>query len=161
MAQATLDTLGKAFGRVVQPGRAALKRTDLPLGDLTSVIEILGDSFHASMAVAYNEQCILSFTQLLIHETFTSINDTVESIANDVTVMIGGSVVRRFAQMGHVLRLKHPKVYCGYSTRIVHTVAAPKIVFPINSEDGIVFLEVCMKVFPPRQKRVTPSSIAA
>ena len=146
-AQATLHILRKAFNKQVDAGKAALKVTDTALGDITAIIELTHEHFHGSLAFAFNSQTAFSFTQFLINETHVSINETVKHIASDVAVMIGGEIKRRFADLGVTVSLKHPKVLAGYQQKVEHPLPGIKIVFPFNTEDGIVFLESCFHTF--------------
>ena len=146
-ARAMVQTLSTAFGIGVQPGRAVLKASDIPLGDVTAMIEIVSNRFHASLAIGFNEQSLLSFTQFLLHETHLELDETVVHIAGDVAVMIGGELKRQFSAIGQDLKLKHPTIIVGYEAKIKHRIPGPKVVFPINTEDGIVFLEVCVQTF--------------
>ena len=156
-----VDTLSTAFGIGVQPGKPLLKRTEIPLGDVTALMEIVSDHFHASMAISFNEQSLLSFTQLLLNETYLEMNDIVTHIAGDVAVMVGGNIKRRFVGMGHQVTLKHPQILSGFQTRVAHPLVGPKIVFPLNTEDGIVFLEICLRVGGLGENTVRQNGVAA
>ena len=157
-AQATLNTLRSKFNFNLVPGKAALKKTESALGDLTAKIEIVNGSFHGSLAIAFTEQTILSFTQQLVNETYLTINTTVKDAACDLATIIGSGVKQHFAQLGVTIDLKHPSVTVGYNQNIVHPLPGTKIVFPFNSEDGIIFLETCFHCF---KENPFPSAEAA
>lgn len=159
-AHALVHTLSESLGLGVEPGKAALKFTEKPLGDITACVELVSNRFHASLAIAFNEQTILSLTQNLTHESHLSINETVVSAASEVAVMIAGEAKRRFINQGHAVILKHPAVHVGYNTNIVHSINAPKIVFPANTEDGIVFLEICVQELRAKRGLFKPSVAA-
>lgn len=160
-AQATIDTLSSAFGTFIQPGKALLKKSQAPLGDVTTMIEVTSEHFHGSLAIAFNEQSILSFTQLLINETHMEIDEVVEHIASDVGVMIGGGIKRRFASLGVTVSLKHPTVLVGYHHNISHPLPGLRVVFPLHTEDGMLFLETCFHTFKANPIAQQLSTIAA
>lgn len=144
-AQAMVHRLSETFCLGIEPGKAMLKRSDLPLGDITALVEIASTTFHASLAITFNEQSILMLTQKLLHETHLCIDDSVESVACEIAAMIGCDVKRKFADKGQAIVVKHPSVFVGFGERIVHPTDGPKVVFPINTEEGIIFLEICVE----------------
>ncbi len=159
-AHALIHTLSESLGVGVEPGKAALKFTEKPLGDITACVELVSNRFHASLAIAFNEQTILSLTQNLTQESHLSIDETVISATSEVAVMIAGEAKRRFINQGHAVILKHPTIHVGYDAIITHPIDTPKFVFPINTEDGIVFLEICVQELRPKRGLFTPSLAA-
>ena len=131
----------------VQTGALSFKQTNEPLGDITSMIGIIDDHMHLSLAISFNEATALSISGDYSQQVHYHIDDSVIDVVKIITTMIGNDLKHRLQNLGFTPILQHPTVIHGFDRKIFHPFEEAVIVLPTNTELGIVFSEVSVQMF--------------
>lgn len=126
------------------PGKPYLKKDDVAKGDVTGVIGITGET-NGTIAVTFEEACILKIVSNMFGEEMTSLNSEVADAVGELTNMISGQARRELEGLGKVFEAAIPSVVSGRSHTITHYTDGPKIAIPFTTEGGSFTIEVCLE----------------
>lgn len=126
------------------PGKPYLKKDDVAKGDVTGVIGITGET-NGTIAVTFEEGCILKIVSNMFGEEMTSLNSEVADAVGELTNMISGQARRELEGLGKVFEAAIPSVVTGKSHSITHYTDGPKIAIPFTTDGGTFTIEVCLE----------------
>lgn len=126
------------------PGKPYLKKDDVAKGDVTGVIGITGET-NGTIAVTFEEACILKIVSNMFGEEMTSLNSEVADAVGELTNMISGQARRELEGLGKVFEAAIPSVISGKSHTITHYTDGPKIAIPFTTDGGTFTIEVCLE----------------
>ncbi|RLB87626.1 MAG: chemotaxis protein CheX [Deltaproteobacteria bacterium] len=134
-----LETM--AFVKVM-PGKPYLKKDNFAVGDVTGILGLTGIA-NGTIAVTFEEKCILTIVSNMFGEPMDTLNDDISDAVGELTNMISGQARRGLEQMGKVFKAAIPSVVTGKNHSIRHYSEGPKIAIPFNTDGGNFTIEVC------------------
>lgn len=163
----TTEVLEKmAFTKPV-PGKPYAKTNDTAQGDVSGIIGMTGDAI-GSLALTFDEGCIIDLTNKMLNENHTEINKEVLSTVGEITNMISGASRKLMEKDNLKVFAAIPAIVFGKGHTLRHIVKGPSIVIPFQTQGGKFVIDVClqsqMKVkeeqpAPVPKKRFDPKSV--
>jgi chemotaxis protein CheX len=141
---ATTNVLGTMAFIKSKPGKPYLKKDDVARGDVTGIIGITGET-NGTIAVTFNEGCILKIVSNMFGEEMKTLNHEVADAVGELTNMISGQARRELEKIGKVFQAAIPSVVTGQNHTITHYTDGPKIAIPFTAEGGHFTIEVCLE----------------
>ncbi len=139
---ATICVLETMAFVTVMPGKPYLKKDNLAVGDVTGILGLTGIA-NGTIAVTFEEKCILTIVSNMFGEPMDTLNDDISDAVGELTNMISGQARRGLEQMGKVFKAAIPSVVMGKNHSIRHYSEGPKIAIPFNTDGGNFTIEVC------------------
>ncbi len=136
-----LETM--AFIRVTA-GKPYVKTDNVAVGDVSGVLGLTGVA-NGTIAVTFEEKCILTIVSNMFGETMTELNNEIGDAVGELTNMISGQARRELEQIGKVFKAAIPSVVTGRDHSIIHYSDGPKIAIPFSTESGEFTIEVCFE----------------
>jgi chemotaxis protein CheX len=140
----TAEVLSKmAF---IQPvaGKPFAKTDDTACGDISGIIGMTGDAI-GSLALTFNEECIIYIINKLLSENHTEINKDVLDAVGELTNMISGAARKLMEKDNLTVFAAIPTVVFGKAHTIRHVIKGPSIVIPFQTEKGQFVIDICLK----------------
>ena len=128
----------------VTPGKPYVKRDNLAVGDVTGILGLTGIA-NGTIAVTFEERCILTIVSNMFGESMETLNDDIADAVGELTNMISGQARGGLEQMGKVFKAAIPSVVTGKNHSIRHYSDGPKIAIPFNTDAGDFTIEVCFE----------------
>ncbi len=141
---ATLCVLETMAFIQVTAGKPYVKKDNRAVGDVTGVLGLTGVA-NGTIAVTFEEKCILTIVSNMFGETMDVLNDEISDAVGELTNMISGQARRELEQLGKVFRAAIPSVVTGRNHSIRHYSDGPKIAIPFNTDGGDFTIEVCFE----------------
>ena len=141
---ATINVLETMAFMTVDAGKPYLKKDDVAVGDVSGIIGLTGVA-NGTIAVTFEEKCILAVVSNMFGESMSELNSEIADAVGELTNMISGQARRELADMGKSLKAAIPSVVTGRGHSIVHFTNGPKIAIPFNTDNGKFTIEVCFE----------------
>lgn len=141
---ATINVLETMAFVTVTPGKPYLKKGNAALGEVTGILGLTGIA-NGTIAVTFEEKCILSIVSNMVGETMETLNDEIADAVGELTNMISGQARRELGEAGKVLKAAIPSVVTGHNHTIRHYSNGPKIAIPFCTDCGDFTIEVCFE----------------
>lgn len=141
---ATLNVLETMAFITVTPGKPYVKKDNLAVGDVTGILGLTGIA-NGTIAVTFEEKCILTIVSNMFGEAMEMLNDEISDAVGELTNMISGQARRELEQMGKVFKAAIPSVVTGKNHSIRHYSEGPQIAIPFNTDGGNFTIEVCFE----------------
>lgn len=145
LLESTVSVLSTMAMVEATPGKPAVKSSQSPLGDITGIIDLSGQSAQGSLAISFSEAAILDITEKMLGEQSSAIDDTVVDVVGEITNMITGSAKRLFSEQGLEFDLTRPSTLVGQDQPLNHSVEGQPILLPLNTPAGEIYLELCFR----------------
>ncbi|MCG8620086.1 MAG: chemotaxis protein CheX [Desulfobacterales bacterium] len=139
---ATINVLETMAFVTVTAGKPYLKKDNVAVGDVTGVLGLTGVA-HGTIAVTFEEKCILTVVSNMFGETMDSLNEDIADAVGELTNMISGQARRELDEVGKVFKAAIPSVITGKNHTIRHYSDGPKIAIPFETDGGKFTIEVC------------------
>lgn len=153
----TAEVLEKmAFIKPV-PGKPFAKTDDTAHGDVSGIIGMTGDAV-GSLALTFDESCIIYITNKMLQENHTEINKEVLSTVGEITNMISGAARKLMEKDNLKVFAAIPTVVFGKAHTVRHIIKGPSIVLPFQTEGGAFVIDVCLKS-QIKQKEEQPATV--
>lgn len=153
----TAEVLEKmAFIKPV-PGKPFAKTDDTAHGDVSGIIGMTGDAL-GSLALTFDEECIIYITNKMLHENHKEINKEVLSTVGELTNMISGASRKLMEKDNLKVFAAIPTIVFGKAHSVRHIIKGPSIVIPFQTEKGAFVIDVCLKS-QIRQKEEQPATV--
>jgi CheY-specific phosphatase CheX len=143
---ATTHVFTKRWNLPVDHGRLIFKSNDQPLADITTLCSVQCDVLHISLSLSFSETVLLSLTGDITHKIYYETDEAVLDVAGIITTTIASELRERMRKLGYHMAVQHPKIFHGFDHAIHHPFKHPKVVFPIDTYLGAVFLELCVEL---------------
>ena len=141
---ATINVLETMAFMKVTAGRPYLKKGNMAVGDVSGVLGLTG-SANGTIAVTFEERCILAVVSDMFGETMSELNADIADAVGELTNMISGQARRELEEMGKTFKSAIPSVITGRNHSIIHYTQGPKIAIPFNTDKGNFTIEVCFE----------------
>ena len=139
---ATINVLETMAFVTVTAGKPYLKKDNVAVGDVTGVLGLTGVA-HGTIAVTFEENCILTVVSNMFGEKMDSLNEDIADAVGELTNMISGQTRRELDEVGKVFKAAIPSVITGKNHTIRHYSDGPKIAIPFQTDGGEFTIEVC------------------
>ncbi len=139
---ATINVLETMAFVKVTAGRPYVKQDNTAVGDVTGVLGLTGVA-HGTIAVTFEEKCILKVVSNMFGEEMESLNEDIADAVGELTNMISGQARRELDEIGKVFKAAIPSVITGKNHTIRHYSDGPKIAIPFKTDGGEFTIEVC------------------
>ncbi len=139
---ATINVLETMAFVKVTAGTPYGKKDDTAVGDVTGVLGLTGVA-HGTIAVTFEEKCILKVVSNMFGEEMESLNEDIADAVGELTNMISGQARRELDEIGKVFKAAIPSVITGKNHTIRHYSDGPKIAIPFKTDGGEFTIEVC------------------
>ncbi|MFH2060606.1 MAG: chemotaxis protein CheX [Pseudomonadota bacterium] len=141
---ATINVLETMAFMTVDAGQPYLKKDNVAVGDVSGVLGLTGVA-NGTIAVTFEEQCILQVVSNMFGETMSELNSEIADAVGELTNMISGQARRELEEMGKVFKAAIPSVVTGRNHSITHYSNGPKIAIPFYTDNGKFTIEVCFE----------------
>ncbi len=141
---ATINVLETMAFISVTAGKPYVKTDNVAVGDVSGVLGLTGVA-NGTIAVTFEEKCILTIVSNMFGETMTELNNEIADAVGELTNMISGQARRELEQIGKVFKAAIPSVVTGRDHSIIHYSDGPKIAIPFSTESGEFTIEVCFE----------------
>jgi chemotaxis protein CheX len=126
-------------------GKPYLKKDNLARGDISGIIGLTG-KVKGSLALSFNEPCILKIVSNMLGEQITTINGDIKDAVGEITNMVSGAARKKLEAIGFVISAAIPTVVSGKDHSVVHVLGGPSIIIPFDIPDcGTFVVDVCLK----------------
>ncbi len=126
----------------VTAGTPYAKKDNTAVGDVTGILGLTGVA-HGTIAVTFEEKCILTVVSNMFGEEMESLNEDIADAVGELTNMISGQARRELDEIGKVFKAAIPSVITGKNHTIRHYSDGPKIAIPFKTDGGEFTIEVC------------------
>ncbi len=140
----TAEVLEKMASTKPLAGKPFLKTNDTACGDVSGIIGMTGDAI-GSLAITFDEECIIYVTNKMLGENHTEINREVLSTVGELTNMISGASRKMMEKDNLKVFAAIPTIVFGKGHTVRHIVKGPSIVLPFQTEKGSFVLDVCLQ----------------
>lgn len=141
---ATINVLETMAFVTVSAGKPYLKKDNVAVGDVSGVLGLTGVA-NGTIAVTFEEKCILTIVSNMFGETMDTLNHEIADAVGELTNMISGQARRELEEVGKVFKAAIPSVVTGRNHSIIHYSDGPKIAIPFRTEGGEFTIEVCFE----------------
>jgi len=141
---ATINVLETMAFINVNVGKPYLKKDNVAVGDVSGIIGLTGVA-NGTIAVTFEEKCILAVVSNMFGETMSELNNEIADAVGELTNMISGQARRELEEMGRVFKAAIPSVITGRNHSIIHYTEGPKIAIPFSTDNGDFTIEVCFE----------------
>lgn len=142
LLESTLTVLSTMAMVEAIPGKPTVKQGELPMGDVTGMIDLAGDKTSGSLAISFSQPAILDITEKLLGEHIETIDNTVVDVVGEITNMITGNAKRLFSEQGLEFDLTLPTMSIGQNSPLRHHTNGSPIVLPFTTAAGEFYLEL-------------------
>ncbi|WP_221798848.1 chemotaxis protein CheX [Oceanobacter mangrovi] len=118
-----------------------LKQDDAPLGVVTGLIPMSGDTVKGSLAISFSEAAILCISSSMLGEEIVEYDDSCRDLTGELTNMLSGGARKLLWEKGFDFHMAQPQLLSG-EDMIAHEVAGPVMVIPFQTKAGPFFIEV-------------------
>ena len=141
---ATINVLETMAFMTVTAGKPYVKQDNTAVGDVTGVLGLTGVA-HGTIAVTFEEECILTVVSNMLGEKMDSLNEDIADAVGELTNMISGQARKELDEVGRVFKAAIPSVITGRNHSIRHYSDGPKIAIPFETNGGDFTIEVCFE----------------
>ena len=141
---ATLSVLETMAFIEVTAGKPYVKKDNVAVGDVTGILGLTGVA-NGTIAVTFEEKCILTIVSNMFGETMETLDDDIADAVGELTNMISGQARRELGLIGKVFKAAIPSVITGRNHSIRHYSDGPKIAIPFTTDGGDFTIEVCFE----------------
>lgn len=141
---ATISVLETMAFVTVTAGKPYVKTDNVAVGDVSGVLGLTGIA-NGTIAVTFEEKCILTVVSNMFGETMDQLNEDIADAVGELTNMISGQARRELEQIGKLFKAAIPTVVTGRNHSIRHYSEGPKIAIPFRTESGEFTIEVCFE----------------
>ena len=124
-------------------GRPYLKPDHAPLGVVTGLIPMSGDTVSGSLAISFTSPVILLIGSRMLGEEIKKVDDTCHDLTGELTNMLSGGARRILWEKGYQFEMAQPVVLRD-TPEVKHLTDAPVIVIPFETQVGQFYIEVAL-----------------
>ncbi len=139
-------TSGKAFAKINDTGAC---------GDVSGIIGMTGDAI-GSLAISFDEECIIYIANKMLNENHKEINKEVLDTVGELTNMISGAARKIMEKNNLKVFASIPMVVFGKGHTVSHIIKCPSIVIPFQTEKGMFVMDICLKAQIKQKKESSP-----
>jgi chemotaxis protein CheX len=126
-----------------EAGAPYLKKDAVARGDISGIIGLAG-SAKGSLALSFEEPCILEIVSSMLGEEITEINAEISDAVGEITNMISGAARKNLEAAGYTIFSALPTVISGKNHNITHVMGGPSIIIPFATMKGSFVVDICL-----------------
>ena len=127
-----------------EAGKPYLKNDTTAQGDVSGIVGFTGEA-NGTVAVTFDELCILKIVSNMLGEEMQEINDEISDAVGELTNMISGQARKELAEIDKVFQGTIPAVITGKNHKIETKTTSPKVAIPFTTDFGSFTIEVCLE----------------
>ncbi len=139
---ATKDVFTKMVNLSPSAQAPILWKKPLPIGDVSSVMQLEGSRVTGQLAVSFQNGSLLQTASKMLMEEFCKIDDIVLDVAGEITNMITGGAKATLMENGFDFGMARPETYQERDYSGVTLVGAPRIIIPYQIDDGLFYIDL-------------------
>lgn len=143
----TMDTMALTPST---PGRPYLKSDTRTYGPATGVIGMEGPNMRGSMAISFDEPCILGVCSRMFMQDVAVIDENTLDAVGELTNVIAGVAKLEMSERGLLFDMAIPFMIAGRGIEIDQFAQRPIVVIPFQTEFGNFVVE--SNVSPTKEK---------
>lgn len=120
----------------------ALKTNTLARGDVSSIIDLEGESGKGSVAISFPQNVLNVIAGNMLPPGMPLSNEILEDLTGELANMLAGGMKGELEEHGLKYNISLPAVVKGSPHSVVHKVKAPVIMISFTTEVGPFFVEV-------------------
>ena len=151
----TVEVLSKMAFIEPTAGKPFAKTDDTACGDVSGIIGMTGDAI-GSLALTFQEECIIYIANKMLSETHTEMNKEVLDAVGELTNMISGASRKLMEKDNLTVFAAIPTVVFGKAHTVRHVIKGPSIVIPFQTEKGTFVIDVCLQSQIKQQEKQLP-----
>ncbi|MHB8092328.1 MAG: chemotaxis protein CheX [Syntrophales bacterium] len=124
-------------------GNPYLKKDAVAHGDISGIIGLAG-SVKGSLALSFEEPCILEIVSSMLGEKITGINAEICDAVGEITNMVSGAARKNMEATGFSIYSALPTVISGKDHNITHVMGGPSIIIPFTTASGSFVVDICI-----------------
>ncbi len=140
----TVEVLTKMAFLEPKAGKPYAKRDDTARGDISGIIGMTGDAV-GSLAITFEEHCIMGIAGNILGENITEMNKLVFDSVGELTNMISGASRKLMEKENLKVFAAIPTIVYGKGHTVRHIIKGPSIVIPFKTDKGEFVLDVCLR----------------
>lgn len=141
--EATINVIKTMAFVEPRAGKPFLKKGSKAHGDVSGIIGLTGGA-RGSLAISFNEGCILNIVSNMLGETITSLDSDINDAVGEITNMVSGAARKLLEKEGFNISAAIPTVVSGRDHTIVHVLGGPSIIIPFETDAGTFVLDICL-----------------
>ena len=122
--------------------RPLVKRNNIAVGDVSSVIAMQGVSGQGSVSVSFPELVIRDLGKRMLPPGVELTAGLLQDLTGEMTNMIAGGMKGELESAGLRFDISLPKIISGRPHKIEHSCNAPVLLLPFHSEIGPFYVEI-------------------
>jgi len=126
-------------------GKPTVKTDDVARGVVTGLISMESDQARGSLAISFSKAVILEIVNRMLGMEATEVDDTARDLTGEITNMVMGGAKNLLLEQGYDFGMSTPEVLTGDEHVILHPFSAPKILLPLSTESGELYVEICFE----------------
>ncbi|MHB8829316.1 MAG: chemotaxis protein CheX [Syntrophales bacterium] len=124
-------------------GAPYLKKDAVAHGDISGIIGLAG-SIKGSLALSFDEPCILEIVSSMLGERISGINADISDAVGELTNMVSGAARKNMEAAGFSIYSALPTVISGKDHNITHVMGGPSIIIPFTTASGSFVVDICI-----------------
>ncbi|MCB2386863.1 MULTISPECIES: chemotaxis protein CheX [Oceanospirillaceae] len=124
-------------------GKPYLKEGRQPLGVVTGIIPMSGDSVRGSLAISFSAGAIIKISSSMLGESIAEVDETCHDLTGELTNMLSGGARKLLWEKGYDFDMAKPGILSG-EMDIPHETTGPVLVIPFETSAGPFFIEVAL-----------------
>lgn len=124
-------------------GKPYLKEDRHPLGVVTGMIPMTGESVRGSLAISFSAGAIIKISSSMLGEEIAEVDDTCRDLTGELTNMLSGGARKLLWEKGYDFEMSKPDIL-GDEHDIAHISEGPVVVIPFETKAGPFFIEVAL-----------------
>lgn len=137
------EILNTMASMTVEQQKPFLKHGEQPLGPVSAIIPMRGDTVHGSLAISFSDSAILKIASNMLGEEVTELDDTCHNLTGEITNMLSGGARKRLWEKGYNFDMAQPDLLDA-SQPLVHHAKSPVVVIPFTTCAGDFYIEVAL-----------------
>jgi chemotaxis protein CheX len=140
----TAEVLEKMASVKPVTGKPFAKTDDTACGDVSGIIGMTGDAI-GSLAITFNEECIIYIANKMLGENHTEMNREVRDTVGELTNMISGAARKMMEKDNLKVFAAIPTIVFGKGHTVRHIIKGPSIVIPFETDKGTFAIDICLQ----------------
>ena len=137
------DVLKALCASIEGAGAPYLKKDAVARGDVSGIIGPAG-SVKGSLALGFEESCILEIVSSMLGEQSSEINAEICDAVGELTNMVSGAARKNLEVAGLTILAALPTVISGKGHKITHVMGGPSIIIPFETAKGNFVVDICI-----------------
>lgn len=124
-------------------GEIILKQNDLAFGEVSSVINMDGESGQGTIAVSFPLVVIMKLANIMLPPDTPRNNEMIRDLTGEMANMFAGSMKAKLEENQLKFNISLPAILAGKPHHIKHLNNQAAIFIPFSCEIGSFFVEIC------------------